>query len=136
LSALPQNTTVTQQTVFNPGEPCSDDPNLRLVRDDFTGTLAAATCTGVPVVTSSTGTLTWSDGTTSQYTADIATCTVLRVGGHAVARMSGTINPDAAHYPGAVIHRLGLRKATSVTACLTGGSVPGSSGYGLVAIVK
>ncbi|MFD9820197.1 hypothetical protein, partial [Streptomyces violascens] len=121
--------------MFSPGEPCSDDPNLLLLQDDYVAAELAATCKTPPVVPSARGTLTWSDGTQSKYSISLGNAKVIRLDGHAVAVQSGKIDCDAPHYPGAKITRLGLRKADPI-ACLTGGAVSRTIGFHLVALVR
>ncbi|MFD5514343.1 hypothetical protein ACFWIB_42860 [Streptomyces sp. NPDC127051] len=118
-------------TVFVPAVACADFPLRFLVSNLIQGTYATS-CTGPITSPELTGTLHWSDSTTSEYT--VTHDTAERVEGHLVGHVQGTIT--SGHYTGATVHALSLRLATNVAACLTGSSVSTSSGWDVLVVTK
>ncbi|MFI1259249.1 hypothetical protein ACH4U6_36865 [Streptomyces netropsis] len=117
------------KTVFVPPVACADFPLRLLVSNRIQGTFVTS-CTGPITSPELTGTLYWSDGTISEYT--VINDTAERVEGHMAGHMQGIIT--SGYYAEATIRCLSLRLAVDVTACLTGSSVPGASGWDVLVV--
>ncbi|KPI08046.1 hypothetical protein OV450_8548 [Actinobacteria bacterium OV450] len=127
VTAAEQEVTFDSSVVFVPPLSCADAPLRLLASDELHGTIVTR-CTGSLADPDIDGTLHWLDGTTSAYT--ITSLTAERVQGHVIAHDTGTIT--SGHYTGGTIHRLGIRLAGNVTACLAGGSISSSVGTDLI----
>ncbi|KIQ66142.1 hypothetical protein TR51_00045 [Kitasatospora griseola] len=113
------------------GAVCADNALLSLLTDSMSGSFTTS-CAGPTSSVSLTGTLTWSDLSTSTYT--ISSFTRETVSGHSVAHYSGTVDAGCAHYAGKQIDLLKIRLAAQLTACFSGGSVTSSTGTDIVQI--
>ncbi|MGW0765333.1 hypothetical protein [Streptomyces sp. NPDC002676] len=114
---------ITSDVLFVPGLPSAILPIVLLVSAHLSGS-STESCTSPITNPQATGTLTWSDGSTSSMR--LVSLTGERVEGHPICHSGWTIT--AGHYEGATVNTLAVALASNVTACLTGGSISSAAG--------
>ncbi|MFE2972617.1 hypothetical protein ACFXKC_55625 [Streptomyces sp. NPDC059340] len=118
-----QEYNISSYVVFTPAILAAVPPLVLLLSASLSGS-SVESCTGPITNPQSTGTLTWSDGTTSSIS--LVSLTGERVEGHPICH--STWHVTSGHFTGGTVNTLAVALASNLTACLTGGSISTASG--------